>query len=89
MTDQDESAAPAAASAELPRAVAPELPPQRYIVVEGPIGVGKTSLAKRLAGTLEAEMVLEQIHTSGAAAPRRMVLKETLIVRKSTAPPAA
>ncbi len=36
------------------------LPVQRYIVVEGPIGVGKTSLAKRLAGTLEAELVLEQ-----------------------------
>jgi deoxyguanosine kinase len=34
--------------------------PQRYIVVEGPIGVGKTSLAKRLAETLEAELVLEQ-----------------------------
>ena len=33
---------------------------QRYIVVEGPIGVGKTSLAKRLAMTLEAELVLEQ-----------------------------
>jgi deoxyadenosine/deoxycytidine kinase len=60
VSDQDENAAPAAANAELPRAVAPELPPQRYIVVEGPIGVGKTSLAKRLAGTLEAELVLEQ-----------------------------
>ena len=35
-------------------------PPQRYIVVEGPIGVGKTSLAHRLAETLEAELVLEQ-----------------------------
>ena len=35
-------------------------PAQRYIVVEGPIGVGKTSLAKRLATTLEAELVLEQ-----------------------------
>jgi deoxyguanosine kinase len=33
---------------------------QRYIVVEGPIGVGKTSLTKRLAETLEAELVLEQ-----------------------------
>jgi len=47
-------------SDELPRSVAPELPAQRYIVVEGPIGVGKTSLARRLAATLEAEMVLEQ-----------------------------
>jgi deoxyadenosine/deoxycytidine kinase len=38
----------------------PDLPAQRYIVVEGPIGVGKTSLARRLAGSLEAELVLEQ-----------------------------
>ena len=38
----------------------PEIPAQRYIVVEGPIGVGKTSLARRLASTLEAELVLEQ-----------------------------
>jgi deoxyguanosine kinase len=36
------------------------VPAQRYIVVEGPIGVGKTSLAKRLGETLEAELVLEQ-----------------------------
>ncbi|HKU88725.1 MAG TPA: deoxynucleoside kinase [Steroidobacteraceae bacterium] len=50
----------AAAGAELARAPAPELPAQRYIVVEGPIGVGKTSLAKRLAETLEADLVLEQ-----------------------------
>jgi len=44
----------------LPRAIALDVPAQRYIVIEGPIGVGKTSLARRLAGTLEAELVLEQ-----------------------------
>ncbi len=32
----------------------------RYIVVEGPIGAGKTSLAHRLIGTLQAEPLLEQ-----------------------------
>jgi deoxyadenosine/deoxycytidine kinase len=32
----------------------------RYIVVEGPIGVGKTSLATRLATTLNCDLVLEQ-----------------------------
>jgi deoxyguanosine kinase len=32
----------------------------RYIVVEGPIGVGKTTLAQRLAATLKAELVLER-----------------------------
>lgn len=33
---------------------------QRFIVVEGPIGVGKTSLARRLGTTLSADVVLEQ-----------------------------
>ena len=33
---------------------------QRYIVIEGPIGVGKTSLARKLAATLGAQTVLEQ-----------------------------
>jgi deoxyguanosine kinase len=32
----------------------------RFIAVEGPIGVGKTSLARRLAASLSAEVVLEQ-----------------------------
>ena len=31
-----------------------------YIVVEGPIGVGKTSLARRLAARLSADVLLEQ-----------------------------
>ena len=31
----------------------------RYIVVEGPIGVGKTTLAKRLAESFETELLLE------------------------------
>jgi deoxyadenosine/deoxycytidine kinase len=34
--------------------------PQRFIVVEGPIGVGKTTLAVKLAATLDAELVLER-----------------------------
>ena len=33
--------------------------PHRYIAVEGPIGVGKTTLAKRLCADLEAELLLE------------------------------
>ena len=39
----------------------------QYIAIEGPIGVGKTSLAKSLAGRLGARLVLEQAAgTSGA-----------------------
>jgi deoxyguanosine kinase len=37
-----------------------ELPKRRYIVVEGPIGAGKTSLARELAAHLHAEALLEQ-----------------------------
>lgn len=59
-SDEAVPAALPAAASELPRPLVSELPAQRYIVVEGPIGVGKTSLARRLAGTLEAELVLEQ-----------------------------
>ncbi len=52
--------APKEAGTAAPRGGAAEVPAQRYIVVEGPIGVGKTSLARRLAESLEAELVLEQ-----------------------------
>jgi deoxyguanosine kinase len=34
----------------------------RYIVVEGPIGVGKTSLATKLADSLSADLVLEEVY---------------------------
>lgn len=33
----------------------------RYIAIEGPIGVGKTALARRLADSLSADLVLEQV----------------------------
>ena len=32
----------------------------RHLVVEGPIGAGKTSLARRLAARLGADLILEQ-----------------------------
>ncbi len=34
----------------------------RYIVVEGPIGAGKTALAKRLAQSLSGELILEEAY---------------------------
>lgn len=34
--------------------------PHRFIVIEGPIGVGKTSLARRLGKSLNGQLVLEQ-----------------------------
>ena len=36
----------------------------RHIVIEGPIGVGKTSLAQRLGEHLDAELLLEQSETN-------------------------
>ncbi len=33
----------------------------RYIAIEGPIGVGKTALAKRLAASLGADTILEEV----------------------------
>jgi deoxyadenosine/deoxycytidine kinase len=40
--------------------MAPESFPHRFIVIEGPIGVGKTTLATRLATSLGAELLLER-----------------------------
>lgn len=36
----------------------------RYFVVEGPIGVGKTSLAGKLAASLSADLVLEEAYAN-------------------------
>ncbi|MBT8092780.1 MAG: deoxynucleoside kinase [Gammaproteobacteria bacterium] len=55
----------------------------RYIAIEGPIGVGKTALARRLADTLAATLVLEEVEENpflerfyrdgqGAALPAQM-----------------
>jgi deoxyguanosine kinase len=40
--------------------MAPETLPHRFIVIEGPIGVGKTTLAAKLAAALSAELILER-----------------------------
>jgi deoxyadenosine/deoxycytidine kinase len=44
-------------------------PAHRYIVIEGPIGVGKTSLARRLCATLGAQPILEQAGENPFLAP--------------------
>jgi deoxyguanosine kinase len=43
----------------MPETTSPTVP-HRLIVIEGPIGVGKTSLARRLARSFGSELVLEQ-----------------------------
>ena len=42
------------------RSPSPAAGSPRHIVVEGPIGAGKTALAKRLAQSLSAELILEE-----------------------------
>lgn len=36
----------------------------RYIAIEGPIGVGKTSLARKLADALDGELILEEAESN-------------------------
>ena len=51
----------ATAATEAPPAQEAVVPtPHRYVVVEGPIGVGKTSLVHRLGKSFGCELVLEQ-----------------------------
>jgi deoxyadenosine/deoxycytidine kinase len=40
--------------------MAPENLPHRFVVIEGPIGVGKTTLASKLAARVGAELILER-----------------------------
>jgi deoxyadenosine/deoxycytidine kinase len=39
-------------------------PSRRFIIVEGPIGVGKTSLARRLAESFGGELLLEEVENN-------------------------
>ena len=43
-----------------PIIASPHLTPFQYIAIEGPIGVGKSSLAERIASRLDATVVLEE-----------------------------
>ncbi len=67
-------------NASLPK---PGTRPSRYIAIEGPVGVGKTALARRLADSLSATLVLEEVDENpflerfyregrGAALPAQM-----------------
>lgn len=46
-------------SQDFRRSVSEAAPPPRFIAVEGPIGVGKTTLTRRLAHTFNYQMLLE------------------------------
>ena len=51
----------------------------RYLVVEGPIGAGKTSLARRLGPRLSAELLLEQRPGNDSAVGDRGLPVNTLM----------
>lgn len=52
---------PAAPDSEVPGPAEARIhTPHRYVVIEGPIGVGKTSLVRRLGRSFGCELVLEQ-----------------------------
>jgi deoxyadenosine/deoxycytidine kinase len=86
--DDPDVPAPTPAAAEaLPRAIQPDLPAQRYIVVEGPIGVGKTSLARRLAGSLDAEFEKDRLFAALTLDPAEMSLYEQVASRLDVDPP--
>jgi deoxyadenosine/deoxycytidine kinase len=63
VTEEGPVAAEPAADAPVSPAATPAAGP-RFIVVEGPIGVGKTSFVRRLGASLGAELVLEQAETN-------------------------
>jgi LacI family transcriptional regulator len=71
---------------QVPRDVSVATFSNSYPVAEVIPPLTTAALPTEEMGRIAAEMVLEQIRSSGEAEPRRVVLKETLIVRKSTAP---
>jgi deoxyguanosine kinase len=59
------------------------MPPHRYIVIEGPIGVGKSSLARLLSERLPARLVMEKVEENPFLAsfyehPRRFAFQTQL-----------
>ena len=71
---------------QVPRDVSVSTFSNSYPVAEVIPPLTTAALPTEEMGRIAAEMMLEQIRTSGEAEPRRVVLKETLIIRKSTAP---
>jgi DNA-binding LacI/PurR family transcriptional regulator len=60
-----------------------------YPVAEVSPPLTAVALPTEEMGRAAAELILEQIEAEAPAAPRRVVLKESLVVRRSTAAPPA